>query len=134
MKIKKSFITNSSSSSYILVGQYIDINNLPKKKPGKILCLGKYLYEGDDVFDLTEGMLEVINKIEDKSMFNTLRFVEYVVCDYDSGELPLKSISNIDTSNLYVISGECDQHSTDRVEDFINRYITWDKKVLNPQE
>jgi len=62
MKTRDSFVSNSSSSSFIIVGERASMLELTEKDiEGGLIAIGKYLGEGLDVFPVsTMGMLKFI--------------------------------------------------------------------------
>jgi len=74
MKTRDGFVSNSSSSSFIIIGERASLNELTQKDIADgIVVTGKFLCEGQDVF-----------KVEDMSM---LKFIQ----DYPSGFVVYKN-------------------------------------------
>jgi len=85
MKIRNSFVTNSSSSSFILIGKNTKIEDV-KINEKEYICLGRYLSDGQDVFDLTHEIYEYLRsgeypfetyyeKLEKR--YSYINFIEY---------------------------------------------------------
>lgn len=86
MKIRESFVANSSSSSFIVIYRDFDIDTLlesgvfPKELQGKIVAFtNKYLSEAEDKVILTQDILEYLQQnYESQRNFNYTPFVEVV--------------------------------------------------------
>ena len=54
MKIRQGFVSNSSSSSFIILGKDVDIMNITPNmvKEKIIMVIGDSLWEGEDVFQI----------------------------------------------------------------------------------
>lgn len=66
MKIRNGFISNSSSTSFLLVGKKVEIKDI-KKLDKHYIVIGPSIFDGLDVFDLYDyETLYVISKYPDK--------------------------------------------------------------------
>ena len=69
MKYRNGFVSNSSSSSFVIIGKSVEF---PKKYRSGIYCVGKeYLNAGDDVFELTRYMHKLASMPEHLDDFLT---------------------------------------------------------------
>lgn len=94
MKIRNGFVSNSSSSSFLLaydktqvITNPADLVELLKKDPHcKVLMRGWDLGEGDDIFTLSEGQKTLIRKFAKKFIQVNSGLVERTVYSWDEDE------------------------------------------------
>ena len=134
MKIRESFVTNSSSSSFILIGKNVYSHEIDLNDGYDYYGIGSYVCEEYDVFQINEDILDEIKKAESNYSFNDnyLNFYRAYQTSYDNpgfaklkldlgklNKVPMKERSDID-----IVSVEKYYNGTDTVSDFINKYIS----------
>lgn len=126
MKIRTDFVANSSSSSFVIVGN--EINSLEKLKESKNPhMIGIQLCDGIDYFNVSN----YIDYISQK-MFENYIFIDEI----DSNEYRIDlNTSKITTDKISIFSENIDYHCTEDIEHFIEHYKNYiDFNKIKAQE
>ena len=132
MKNRDGFVSNSSSSSFVIMGKRLYSSNekeiLDVLKTGKLVAVGKYLYNGTDIFYLDESFENSIKNYF-KNRSEDLEFLQEIVpSDEPTKKELMESLVSLDDNDKVEIMGyDRDNFSTDNVKDFEERYIMGDK-------
>jgi len=112
MKNRDGFVSNSSSSSFILIGDRVAINTLTDKDVGPgLIATGKYLCDGIDIFTISStGMLKFIQD-------HPGPFTVYKNAIVRDGDEPI----DIDKP-CTVVGGEQDQNSSWDIDRLFDHY------------
>lgn len=126
MKIRTCYVSNSSSSSYCILGREIcymaDINsnlkNIDENK--KYVIKGINGEEGELLIHLTgKEIIDIfLNRRMDAEWFYC-NLVEKIAESYDNEKLEIPNI----TLNAYCFYGTCDNYTT-KIDEFISEYTT----------
>jgi len=130
--MRLSFVTNSSSSSFIVVGKSVSLDDIDLSN-GEYLFMGKQLCDGLDIVNIDSDILNYL-KSHIHNEYGELRLGEYYVSllksfmiksDEDDDCLftikELKQYVNEDES-FQIISVEKDYHGSYNVNDLRNNY------------
>ena len=126
MKIRTGYVSNSSSSSFVLFGYKVKDNLHPDIKH---MAIGQYLCEGLDVFELSPEMIELVNAGQVSNDLRIYSSISYIVGDEDYGlaNIPkddryLLGSRIISDPYLEVIFGKRDNWCTTELKEFKERY------------
>ncbi len=115
MKLRNGFVSNSSSSSFIVIAKQVTPDSVSKAdiESGKIYGLGDYLNEGYDFFPITAEMFDIAKSSRPIEWF----LVEKkILSEGFLVKLPPYS------SDFGVMSIEIDNHSTIDLDTLKERY------------
>jgi hypothetical protein len=116
MKTRSGFVSNSSSSSFMVVGEYLPIANAVETDfDSGLIAVGRFLCEGLDVFTVkTIGMLDFIKNYptEFKLYTNATLYSDNLV------EVDIEP----DGITKQVVSGVKDQNSSHDIDGLLKNY------------
>ncbi len=120
MKVRSGFVSNSSSSSFVVIGEHIEFSDLTKEivENKNIMGFGKWLESGMDVFNLCVQVYDLLK--ENPKLLDEVGFDFYEVYkasenggDFKRDELPEK---------FSVKATEADHSSSEDLKRFIDNY------------
>lgn len=125
MKIRSGFVSNSSSSSFVIIGRYINtkelLNGEYDSENNVVMLKGGWGCEGEMLFELTKDMIEEIRKtVAEGKTFDKFDMMEVFACgeefSFETKDIPEK---------VSVYCTEVDHWMPD-VSEFVEHYINGD--------
>jgi len=137
MKIRTSFVSNSSSSSFVAVGQNTDLQYIlswcgtPEQwEEENIYAAGGYLYEARDFFPISYEILRYIQSLPRRIRYNLEELGFFKVFQLGDYDLTVNTQNLPDgVTEFQVFSGEIDYSSTRTLKEFNDRYIEKTEEV-----
>ena len=125
MKIRNGFVSNSSSSSFIIIGKELDIRqvNIKIVNEKQIVAVGDDLNEGQDIFQIISieqlAFLKAMENLENSKAFRIFDAYLYDTGDYE-GDVEVKKLPS--SGKLRWIKGEKDYCSSESLSVLQSRY------------
>lgn len=123
MKTRCGFVSNSSSSSFCVVGKRVKLEDVDLSSDRQYSVIGKQLYDGIDLFELTEELLPLV-KLSCYDGFQVYEVVEWAYDGYGGK-------AHIPEGDYETVSGTADMHSSHNPEYFKENYQSEPEDLLD---
>ena len=110
MKIRNGFVSNSSSSSFVLLGEKVKLEDIDFNDGFKYNAIISELdcENGDMIVELDESYKEVIKNANEFGFYGNLNLYKTFFIQYEGGgTLVTKDLPE----KIHIVNGECSMHS-----------------------
>ena len=125
MKTRNGFVSNSSSSSFVIFGDPTDIWDIQNPEKENVWAIGGMQGEGWDVFKIDDKILIELRSTENHCKLDLIKAYKTVWLD---GPGDCVSVDNDLPRKFNVFSVEKSHHSTNKFDIFMERYMSTRKK------
>ncbi len=134
MKIRSGFVSNSSSSSFIIIGKKVNIDNVTEEdiNDKTFVCIGMSLGDGDDIFYVNTmekiWFLRTAKKTNFKLDSRYIDFDEFEIYEIPEPKSITEDRMIFDSKNLpegeiVALSYYKDYNASQTIEDLFNKYL-----------
>lgn len=114
MKVRTGFVSNSSSSSFVVVGNALTWAEALEGGEN-LYAIGEWLSDGQDIFKLTPEVLDVVRARGEPENCWPCK-------TYTAGEGQVELVRSVLPERVTVYAFEIDYHSVESAEEFVERY------------